>query len=214
MKNKHLSFFADGIMSGVLLCIGCAVSLSVDSKIVGAFLFSLGLLAIITFKFGLYTGKAGYMAMRPPSYIIEVILTILGNIAGSALGGGLLNLTKLGGKIYGHSAELIGTKTADSMLSAFILAVFCGILMFTAVEGNKQATERGNFTGGLFIVVLPVMVFILCGFNHSIADLSYFFISRYAYAAEFVPYILIVILGNAVGCMAIPLIKKLSTNKL
>ena len=75
MKNKHLSFFADGIMSGVLLCIGCAVSLSVDSKIVGAFLFSLGLFAIITFKFGLYTGKAGYMAMRPPSYIIEVILT-------------------------------------------------------------------------------------------------------------------------------------------
>lgn len=214
MKNKYLSFFADGIMSGVLLCIGCAVSLSVDSKIVGAFLFSLGLFAIITFKFGLYTGKAGYMAMRPPSYIIEVVLTVLGNIAGTTLGGGLLNLTKLGEKIYEHSAELIGTKTADSPLSAFVLAVFCGILMFTAVEGNKQSTEKGNFTGGLFIVVLPVMVFILCGFNHSIADLSYFFISRCAYAAEFVPYILIVILGNAVGCMAIPLIKKLSINKL
>lgn len=95
MKNKNLSYFADGIMSGVFLCIGCAVNLSVDSPLAGAFLFSLGLFAIITFRLGLYTGKAGYMAMRPPSYIIEVILTLIGNITGAALGGWLLNLTRV-----------------------------------------------------------------------------------------------------------------------
>lgn len=35
--------------------------------------------------------------------------------------------------------------------------------MFTAVDGNKRAVEKGDFVMSLFIVVLPVMVFILCG---------------------------------------------------
>lgn len=214
MKNKYISFFADGITSGIFLCIGCTVNLSVNSSLAGSFLFSLGLCAIIAFKFGLYTGKAGYMAVSPPSYIIEVILTLFGNIAGAALGGTLLNLTKLGGEISSAAANIISAKVADAPLSIFILAVFCGILMFTAVEGNKRTSEKGDFIGALFMVVLPVMVFILCGFNHSIADFSYFFISRCADTAKFLPYAAIVILGNACGCMFIPLIKKLSINKL
>lgn len=214
MKNKFLSFFTDGITSGILLCIGCAVSLSVDSKLAGSFLFSLGLFAIITFKFGLYTGKAGYMAMRPPSYIAEVILTLLGNITGAALGGGLINLTKLGNNIHAGAAQIIETKVTDFPLSMFVLAIFCGILMFIAVEGNRKASENGDNLGALFIMVLPVMVFILCGFNHSIADFSYFFISRCANTAAFLKYVSIVILGNALGCMFIPIIKKLSINPL
>lgn len=213
MNKKYLSFFTDAIMSGVLLCIGCTVSMSVDSKLAGAFLFSLGLYAIITFRFGLYTGKVGYIALSPPSYIIEVILTILGNICGAAIGGFLLNLTKLGGSISQTAADIISVKAADSAISAFVLAIFCGILMFTAVEGCKRATEKSDFTGGLFVVVLPVMLFILCGFNHCIADISYFFIGKCANASAFLLYIIYVILGNALGCNIIPLIKKLSLNK-
>lgn len=215
MKNKNLSYFADGIMSGVFLCIGCAVNLSVDSPLAGAFLFSLGLFAIITFRLGLYTGKAGYMAMRPPSYIIEVILTLIGNITGTAFGGWLLNLTRFGEEAYASRAQIIiQTKVSDSPASIAVLAIFCGILMFTAVEGNRRTSQNGNYIGSLFIVVLPVMVFILCGFNHSIADFSYFFISRCAEAASFLPYIILVILGNAVGCMLIPFFKRFSANKL
>lgn len=214
MKKNLISFFADALMSGILLCIGCAVSLSVDSKLAGSFLFSLGLFAIISFKFGLYTGKAGYMAMRPPSYIIEVLMTLFGNICGTAVGGGLLNLTKLGNNINAAAADIILTKTSDFPLSIFVLGIFCGILMFIAVEGNRRVGEKGDFIGSLFIMVLPVMVFILCGFNHSIADASYFFIGRCTHFKEFIPYFILVVLGNAVGCMLIPIVKRLSVNKL
>lgn len=214
MKNKFISFLADGIVSGILLCIGCAVSLSVDSKLTGAFLFSLGLAAITNFKLGLYTGKAGYMALRPYSYILEVITTLVANMVGAAIGGGLLNMTKLGGNIHNGAAEIIAAKTADSPLSIAVLAIFCGLLMFTAVEGNRRAAEKGDFIGGLFILVMPVMVFIMCGFNHSIADFSYFFIGRCANAAEFIPYIVLVIFGNALGCVLIPVFKRFSVNKL
>ncbi len=214
MKNKYISFFADSIVSGILLCIGCAVNLSVNSPIAGAFLFSLGLFAIISLKLGLYTGKAGYMAMRPLSYVGEVIITLFGNIVGASIGGGLLSLTKLGKSICSGAAQIVLTKSFDSPLSIAVMAFFCGILMFIAVEGNRRETEKGNFIGALFVMVMPVMVFILCGFNHSIADFSYFFISRCAYAYKFIPYVVIVIFGNACGCMLIPIIKKLSINPL
>lgn len=212
-KNKFISFIADGIASGVLLCIGCAVSLSIESKLAGSFLFSLGLFAIITFKFGLYTGKAGYMAVKPYSYIGEVALTLLGNIFGTAIGGGLINLTKLGDAKFSAASDIISTKVSDNPLSIVVLAIFCGILMFTAVEGNKRANEKNDNLGALFIMVLPVMVFILCGFNHCVADFAYFFISRCAYPLDFIKYIILVIMGNAVGCMSIPIIKRLSINE-
>lgn len=214
MKNKYISYFADSIVSGILLCVGCAVNLSVNSSLAGAFLFSLGLFAIISLKLGLYTGKAGYMAMRPPSYIVEVVITLFGNIFGASIGGGLLNLTKLGNNIYEGAAHIVQTKSFDSPLSIAVMALFCGILMFIAVEGNRRETEKGNYIGALFVMVMPVMIFILCGFNHSIADFSYFFISRCAYAHKFLPYVVIVVLGNALGCMLIPIIKKFSINSL
>lgn len=214
MKNKIISFLVDGMLSGILLCVGCTVSLSVESKLAGAFLFSLGLFAITAFKFGLYTGKAGYMALRPYSYIIEVVLTLVGNIIGTAIGGGLIGLTKSGVTIKAAAAAVIEGKVTDNPLSIAILAIFCGILMFIAVEGNRRTTEKGDYVGGLFVMVLPVMVFIMCGFNHSIADFAYFFISHCSNVGDFIPYVTIVILGNALGCTLIPYFKRFSVNKL
>lgn len=214
MKKKILSVLSDGLLSGIMLCIGCAVSISVDSRPLGAFLFSIGLFAIIKLKFALFTGKAGYMVVNPPSYIGEVALTLVGNICGAALGGFLLNLTRFGDKFSQTAAETISVKFADSFLSTFVLAVFCGILMFVAVEGNRKALAKGDSTGSLFAVVMPIMVFILSGFNHCVADLCYFFISRCSSAGDAPLYFTGVILGNAVGCMLIPFVKKLSLEKL
>lgn len=213
MGKKIISFLSDGILSGIFLCVGCCVSMSVESKPLGAFLFSLGLCAIIVFKFGLFTGKAGYMAVKPLSYVLEVVLTFIGNATGAAIGGFLLNLTRLGATLSEKAAAITATKFADSPLSIFVLAVFCGILMFTAVDGNKRAAEKGDFVMSLFIVVLTVMVFILCGFNHCIADTCYFFISKCANASQAAVYFLCAVLGNAVGCMSVPMVKKLSLNK-
>ncbi len=209
MRNKYVAFIADGILSGVMLCIGCAVNLSVELRPLGAFLFSLGLFVIIRLKFGLYTGKAGYMAVRPLRYVCEVILTLAGNIIGAAAGGALLNITRFSEMFSNGAGDILIDKLSDSYLSVFVLAFFCGILMFVAVEGNRRALASGDSVGGLFAVVIPVMAFILCGFNHSIADLSYFFINGCENAQKAVPYFMLVIIGNAAGCMLIPCLKRL-----
>lgn len=213
MKKQLVSFVVDGIMSGIFLCIGCAVSICSDSKFMGAFLFSLGLFAIINFHFGLYTGKAGYMAVKPPKYILEVVITLLSNIVGTAIGGTLLRMTRFGDMFTEKASSVIGTKFSDTPISIFVLAIFCGILMFTAVDGNKRASKNGNFVGSLFFVVMPVIVFILCGFNHCVADMAYFFISGCSNISSAPMYFILVILGNAVGCMLIPFAKMFSENK-
>lgn len=65
-KNKWLSFLADGMLSGLMIGIGCVVSMSCENRYLGAFLFSLGLFCIVQFQYGLYTGKRyGCDADRP-----------------------------------------------------------------------------------------------------------------------------------------------------
>lgn len=46
-KNKWLSFLADGMLSGLMIGIGCVVSMSCENRYLGAFLFSLGLFCIV-----------------------------------------------------------------------------------------------------------------------------------------------------------------------
>ncbi|MCI8403735.1 MAG: formate/nitrite transporter family protein [Clostridia bacterium] len=211
--RRNVSVFVNGIMAGVLLVIGCAASMCAESKALGAFLFSLGLFAIITFDFGLYTGKAGYMALKPPLYIKEVILTFFGNATGTAIGGTLLHVTRFGNSFAIKASEIIDVKFSDNLISIFALAVFCGILMFAAVDGNRKCREKRNYAGALFSAVVPVMVFIVCSFNHCVADMAYFFISGCSHAAEAPVYFLMAVIGNAVGCMAIPVMKKLAAKK-
>ena len=86
--------------------------------------------------------------------------------------------------------------------------------MFTAVEAYRKCKEENNFSGAVFGVVFPVVVFIICGFNHCIADMAYYFMAGCPDVAKALPYFIVVILGNSVGGMIVPLFKKLSVNPL
>lgn len=212
MKNKMLigtdvrsivKWLMYGVIAGVCIGIGGTVYLSVTDKLVGAFLFSLGLLTIVVFGFNLFTGKVGYIPLRKPGYAVEVLCTLLGNILGAAAAAYGVRLSRIGAqlRVNVHSSVLL--KVNDSLFSSFILAVFCGVLMFIAVEGFRRCCEKGYTAVAPIMVMLPVAVFILCGFDHSVADMYYLFL--FGFEARFIPYLLIVIFGNSVGGMLIPL---------
>ena len=183
-KNKWLSFLADGMLSGLMIGIGCVVSMSCENRYLGAFLFSLGLFCIVQFQYGLYTGKVGYIFDRDKAYLGETFFTFLANAIGASLTAGIVHLTRFAADtpVNGMDVTLIdraqatmSAKLDDSLLSSFVLAFFCGVLMFSAVEGSRRCNEKKNFIGGVFIVVMPIMVFILSGFNHCVADVFYLF---------------------------------------
>ena len=203
-----LSQFINAVIGGMMIGIGGCVSLSCDNKYVGAALFSLGLFAIIQFGFGLFTGKIGYVPLRKPSYLLECLFTLLGNAAGTFIDAILLRQTRISAAIIEKSATSVAVKTGDGLLSAFILAIFCGLLMFTAVENARLSNEAGGHVEKVVGTMLCIMVFILCGFNHCIADMFYIFLT--GTLPQVAAYLPIVILGNSVGGMIVPLLKKLT----
>lgn len=207
MKNFLISYLAYSFASGMLVSMGGVVYLSCDNKYLGAMLFGLGLYTIIQFGFYLFTGKVGYIADKGVKYIPEVLLILVGNCIGTAVTALLVNLTRFGDKISEKAYTIMEGKLADTPASAFILAVFCGMLMYIAVENASINKKTNSYTAILAGTLLAIMVFIISGFNHCIADMFYLFVSG-NYKSEAVLYFVLVILGNSVGGMTLPFIRK------
>lgn len=195
-------------MTGIAIGIGGAVYLSCDNKYLGAFLFGTGLFVILTFGFNLYTGRVGYAVENKPAYIGELALIWFGNLCGTLLSGNMFMLTRIR-EIGDKAAELCSVKLNDTPLSIFILSFFCGILMFIAADGYKKIESN---TGKLLAVFLPVVVFILSGYEHCIANMFYYTVAG-VWSVKAVAYLLVMTVGNAVGGMIIPLIRKINNDK-
>lgn len=187
--------------AGITIGIGGAVYLTLENRVIGAVLFGVGLYTIVLNGLFLYTGKVGYLisAKDKKAYILQLIFTWLGNFAGTALAAAAISATRI--RNLRRTAEVIcKTKLADTPHSILILAVFCGILMYVAVDGFR---EKGN----PLILFFCVTVFILCGFEHCIANMFYFSLAG-AWSLRAVIYLLLMTLGNSVGGILLPLVKK------
>ena len=209
------SILTKAILSGILIGVGGTVYLAVENKYLGGFLFSLGLFTILRYSFALYTGKVGYIPERKPIYLREVGITLLGNIIGTGVTATLIRLTRTGAIVHENAVNAMHTKMGDGFASRLILGFFCGIMMFIAVDNGNQCKAEKRDASFLFGTVLPIMVFIFCGFNHSVADCFYFFaaIDSPDMLLSGIGYILTVVLGNALGGMLIPLCMKLFDKK-
>lgn len=175
----------DSILAGILIAMGGVVYLSCEDRVVGATLFSFGLLTIVCRQLSLYTGKIGYVNKMG---VRDILITLAGNFVGTFLVGVVLRATR--SSIT--SQAMVSTKLNDSPLSIFILAVFCGALMYLAVDNYKKSRSW-------IFVILPVVIFILCGFEHCIANMFYFTLADSWQSWHTIYYQLIMIAGNAVG---------------
>lgn len=184
-----------------MIAIGGIVFLSIENKVIGASLFSIGLFGVLIYNLNLYTGKIGYLITNfNLKYIKELIITLIGNFIGACSVGFILRYTRIYDKIYEKSLMLVNTKLNDNILSIFILSIFCGLLMYYAVNGFKKQTDFGKY----LVVYLGVTVFILCGFEHCIANMYYFSVAD-IWSLKTLGYTGIMVLGNSLGSFIIPL---------
>ena len=96
-------------------------------------------------------------------------------------------------------------KNGREFSRGLVLGFFCGILVYLAVEGFKKIDN--NF-GKYVVLVLSIGGFIVCGFEHSIANMFYYFLNG-SYSLSALLSILLCVLGNSIGGVFIPLINKL-----
>ena len=196
--------FIKSVLAGIMIGIGGTIYLSIDNKVVGASLFGIGLFMIVIYGFNLYTGKIGYLVDNFNfKYIKMLVITLIGNFIGTFFVGYILKFTRIYSLIHDKAKLLVNVKLDDSLVSILILAFFCGILMYLAVNTYKENKDISKYLG----VFLGVIVFILCGFEHCIANMYYFSVAN-AWNVNALLYLLVMILGNSLGGMLIPLCNK------
>lgn len=206
-----LNYLLKGILAGVAISLGGWLYIktreATDSLILPAFLFPIGLILICNFNFFLYTGKICYLAdqcflKKGPNYMLQLILGLVGNYIGALIMGLIL------GSIFNVPAfvsKMVDTKLSYEWYKLLILAIFCGMLIYFAVEAFQKLD---NALGKYLVLILCIAGFIICGFEHCIADMFYFTIARRFEAFVFGD-ILIIIVGNSIGGLIIPLLKRL-----
>jgi formate/nitrite transporter FocA (FNT family) len=201
--QKYVRMLMLAILGGAAIGIGGIIYLSLDQKIVGALMFTAGLYSICVHGLNLFTGKVGYLVEQSPSYLVDLFVIWVGNLAGTwlaAMGARTSRISAISEK----AATMCEVKVNDNLLSLLILGIFCGALMYIAVEGYKQ-------TKNPIILFVGVATFILCGFEHCIADMFYLSVAGMWSGRAFL-CILVISLGNALGAFLIPLAKKLPEN--
>jgi len=201
---KRLHTFVYGILAGLSIALGGTVFLSVDNRVIGAVCFTVGLFVVCTFGFNLFTGKVCYVFQQDRSYALDLPLIWLGNLVGAWLTAFLERQTRTGAALAEKAQALCTVKLNDSLLSIFILAIFCNIMIFIAVDGFKNNPHPA---GKYLSLVFGIVTFILCGFEHCVANMYYFSVAG-LWSWKALGYVLIMTLGNAVGGVLLPLLRQ------
>ena len=186
------------IAAGFMIGIGAVIYISCENKIAGALLFTVGLFAVCAFGMNLFTGKIGYIIsnkIKPNCIVIWI-----GNFLGAITGMALVRIAKP--SLHTAAREMMSAKLQQSYIGIPILAFFCGVLMYLAVENYRANPHGFGKVAGLF---LCVSVFILCGFEHSIADMCYavLAVESIEEALRYLFFLVVVSVFNGAGALAV-----------
>ena len=162
--GKAFRAFVGGILAGISIAVGGTVFLSLENRVLGAVFFTVGLFAVCTFGFNLYTGKICYVFDNGRDFALDLPLIWLGNLAGAFL---------------------------------------------TAVEGFRSNPHP---LGKYLSLFFGVTVFILCGVEHCVANMYYFSVAG-MWSWKTLAWVLVMTLGNSVGGVFFPLMRRLTAQK-
>ena len=204
---KLVKVFLSGILAGLSIGLGGVAFLSLDNKVVGAAVFTVGLFTVCTMGFNLYTGKVCYAFDNDAAYAKNLPVIWLGNLCGAGLTAFFVSMTRNAG-IAEKAMALCTTKLDDSLVSLFFLGLLCNIFIYIAVEGYKNNPHE---VGKYLSLFFGVMGFILCGTEHCVADMFYFWMAG-AWSGQAILRILVITLGNSVGGVLLPLARKYINN--
>ncbi|MBQ9045301.1 MAG: formate/nitrite transporter family protein [Oscillospiraceae bacterium] len=208
MKDKKApgiaGVFLSAVAAGMCIALGGSAFLSIENKVVGAIAFTVGLFVICSYGFHLFTGKVCYVLDNDGRYAAMLPVIWIGNVVGAWCTAFLEHQTRVGAAMTERAVGMVEVKLGDNLLSVFVLAIFCNILIYIAVEGfARHQHEIGRYVSLFF----GVSIFILCGFEHCVANMYYISMAN-AWSAKALVFILVNTLGNAVGGLLLPVIRK------
>ncbi|HWP50582.1 MAG TPA: formate/nitrite transporter family protein [Clostridia bacterium] len=178
------------------------------AKLVGACIFPAGLAMVLIAGGELFTGNCLIAiavlnkACKLKGMVYNLVVVYFGNMAGAMLIAWLVNAGHtLSLFDNGYAAAAIYTANAKCSLSfgdAFIRGILCNFLVCLAVWMAYAAKDAAGKIQCLFF---PTMLFVLCGFEHCIANMYYipaglFALQNATYAASATAHLAELTWGN------------------
>lgn len=197
---NYKKIFVSAILAGCAIGFGGVVNLMLGG-IAGAMFFTVGLFVVCTMGLHLYTGKVCYVFQNDKAYALSIPVIWLGNLVGTVTVGSLIRLTRIGEAQIAAAQKLCEAKLTDDLVSIFILSALCNIFIYIGVEGFKNIPHE---VGKYVALFLGVAVFILCGYEHCVANMFYFTAAG-VWSVKSVVLLLWMTLGNAAGGVVFPL---------
>lgn len=167
------------VLAGIYIAlagVGSTIAGAAVNKLAGACVFPAGLAMVVVAGSELFTGDnlmiisllekkitAGRMAA-------VLVLVYAGNLAGALL---VAVLAHLGGTLGAWAEAVTAAAAAKASMgfgAAFVRGILCNVLVCAAVWMAAAARDAAGKIAALY---LPVMVFVLCGFEHCVANMYY-----------------------------------------
>lgn len=202
--------FVLAVLAGMFIALaGCGASAASctvggsGGKLIGACVFPAGLTLVILAGSELFTGNC--LLMLPVLHreislgamVKNWAIVYLGNFVGSLLVAWMVvashQIGMFEGQLVVSAVRTAAAKASMPFLDSFLKGVLCNMLVCLAVWVSLGAKDVAGKIIGLFY---PIVVFVVCGFEHSIANMFYgptglFAMGRPEYAA--------LVLGEAKG---------------
>lgn len=175
----------NAISAAMMISIASYCNLISGNKYVGAVLFAFGLIAVCRYSMSLFTGMAGYIVKK--NALEFAVVTAVNCVF--AFGFGVLG--SFNPAVREKAVEVCTAKLSNNLLWLFVSAIFCGILIYLGVDIFKK---HGTYIG----IIFSIPVFVLCGFDHTVADLFYYGAAGNYNAADLL-VLPVLIAGNIVG---------------
>ncbi len=192
-----IKLFRSAVLAGITIgtagfgYLASGVQNEVYGTLVGAVLFSFGLLTVVGYRLALYTGTAGFIRRNE---IGDLLLILLSNILGCLVVALLTRLSPM--DLQTPAQNVLQGRLDTGALRCGFLAIGCGFIMTTTVRFARQ----GHYLPLLFGVPL----FIVCGFPHCMADAFIYMTAPASFLMDNVwdilPMYICIVIGNFVGC--------------
>lgn len=185
-------------------------------KFFGAFLFPVGIILVVFTGTDLFTGNClvsfGFLTKKYKVHkvFINLGLVYLGNLLGALFLVSLVYGSKMldGTKALNLVHQLASQKTSLGFFEAIIRGILCNYIVSLSVYIAFGAKDP---IGKIFALLLPVMLFVISGFEHSVANMFILPLAKVTGAEISVSSIILknlipVTLGNIIsGSILVPL---------
>lgn len=177
-----------GILAGIFIALAASSSSAAVysiqsvglSKVISGAVFATGIMLVILTKAQLFTGNilsivstlSGSMGKK--LLVKSWALIYVSNFIGAMI---IVVFISLSGQLNGsegalgaYTIKIAVSKVSLPFISAIVLGILCNILVCSAIWMSMTTTET---TGKIFALFFPILIFIISGFEHCVANMYY-----------------------------------------